>query len=108
MIIGVTTDGLSLLLPSHTDAKITSMEDVTRTTLPDGRTLKTERGRKSAGQVLRFTVLMPTGRVVGVAEIQIPLIEGFSLAEKVGPANARAIEDDLKAVVVRVADAVQA
>ena len=35
------------------------MEDVTRITLADGRTLKTERSRKSAGQLLRFTVLMP-------------------------------------------------
>ena len=84
------------------------MENVTRTTLPDGRILKTERGRKSAGQVLRFTVLMPTNRIVGVAEIQIPLIEGFSLEQKVGPAQAQAIEDDLQALAVRVADAIQA
>jgi hypothetical protein len=83
------------------------MENVTRTTLPDGRVLKTERGRKSAGQVLRFTVLMPTNRIVGIAEIQIPLVEGFSLEEKVGQDLAKAIENDLQALAVRVADAVQ-
>ncbi len=74
----------------------------------DGWTdLKIERGRRSSGQVLRFTVLLPTTRIVGVAEIQIPLMEGYSLADKVGEAEAKSIEEDLQALAVRVADAVQ-
>jgi hypothetical protein len=47
-------------------------------------------------------------RIVGVAEIQIPLIEGFDLAEKIGLAKAQEIENDLRSLAIRVADAVQA
>jgi len=83
------------------------MEDVTRTTLPDGRTLKMERGRRSSGQLLRLTVVAPGGRVVGVAEIQIPLMEGFTLSQKIGPEKSKEIEDGLQDLALRVADAVQ-
>jgi hypothetical protein len=83
------------------------MGEVTRTILADGRILKTERVRKSSGNVIRVSVLTAVGRIVGVSEMQVPLMEGITLSQKVGTEEERDIEKALEAVAIRVADAVE-
>jgi hypothetical protein len=86
---------------------LVTMDNPEKVPLPNGRTLKIERGRKSAGQILRFTILTRTGRIVGMSEMLVPLMEGYSLEGKLGTAAAAKIEETLKAVAIGIADAVE-
>lgn len=70
--------------------------------------LKVERGERTSGmQYLRATVLANTGRILGVAELQIPLLPGFTLAGRIGPAGSDAIEQAALDLAIMIADAVQ-
>ena len=46
--------------------------------------IKVRKEAGQIGQIVSATALAPSGRILGVVELQIPLLPGFPLSERVG------------------------
>jgi hypothetical protein len=63
-------------------------------------------GQTQVGQSLSVTVTTPTGRILGVVELQIPLLPGFSLEERIGKQESDRIVAEAKDLARRIAEGV--
>jgi len=46
--------------------------------------IKTRREQRQVGQVISVAAVAASGRILGVVELQVPLLPGFPLAERIG------------------------
>jgi hypothetical protein len=72
-----------------------------------GIELRERRETRPFGQLLTITALAPTGRVLAVVEIHVPLAANFNLAERIGGEATAKIEDDARDLATRIALGVQ-
>jgi hypothetical protein len=69
--------------------------------------IKTRHEQRQVGQVVSVTALTPTGRILGVVELQIPLLPGFPLAERIGTDAEKEILQIAEQLARRIAVGVQ-
>lgn len=69
--------------------------------------VKIRRSRKESGQVISAVAVTPSSRIVGVVDITVPLMVGYSLSQRVGTDGEKAIEDLAEQLVRKVAEAVE-
>jgi hypothetical protein len=71
-------------------------------------TVDVRRGRRESGQVISAVALAPSGRILGIVDVVVPLMPGFKISERVGQAGEDAIISAAKDLALRVAEAVEA
>jgi len=70
-------------------------------------TVEIRRGKRDSGQTISAVALAPSRRILGVVEVLVPLMPGFSISERVGQNGEDAIIEAAKELARRVAEAVE-
>jgi hypothetical protein len=68
--------------------------------------VKVRRVHRESGEAISFTALAPSRRILGVVEILIPLMPGFSLSERIGIDQEKEILATAEDLVRRIAEGV--
>lgn len=66
------------------------------------------RDRREMGQIISAVAFAPSRRIMGVVDVVVPLMPGFSIAERVGASGEEAIIEAARALARLVAEAVEA
>jgi hypothetical protein len=75
--------------------------------MPRTITIEIRHGRRESGQVISAVALAPSGRILGVVDVVVPLMPGFKLAERVGKTGEEAIINTATELARLVAEAVE-
>ena len=73
---------------------------------PTEITIKVRKEQRQIGQVVSLTALAPSGRILGVVELQIPLLPNFPLSERIGAEAEQELIQDAQDLVRRIATGV--
>lgn len=65
--------------------------------------INVQRERRQVGQVVSVTALAPSGRILGVVELQIPLLPNFPLSERIGASAEEELIQTARDLVRRIA-----
>lgn len=75
--------------------------------MPRPITIEIRHDRRETGQIISAVALAPTGRILGVVDLLVPLMPGFKLAGRIGQAGEDAIIGAAKELARRLAEAVE-
>lgn len=65
------------------------------------------RGQRESGQIVSAVATSSSGRILGEVNLVVPLMPGYSIAERVGKDEDAAIVEAAKDLVKRIATAVE-
>lgn len=68
---------------------------------------KVRESRRESGQVLEVLALAPSGRILGIVEMIVPLMPGYKLSERIGDEGQNSLIESAKAMARKIADAVE-
>jgi hypothetical protein len=68
---------------------------------------KVRREHRSSGQIIEVLALARSSRILGIVELTIPLMPGYSLADRIGSNGEAAIVKSAEELAKRIAEAVE-